>query len=153
MRLDERSRLPRAHVLPDAQRLRSSIGANDVLELVEDDRLRVERQRRVAALVDSQEERIQIEVQDAAPSQREGVRHRSARSVRLYESVSTRSLRVRLYEVLAVADPAPLPAAMCPRAAETRKIGVALSEAKIISASGGATAKRCCDPCASFSAR
>ena len=91
MRLDERSRLPRAHVLPDAQRLRSSIGANDVLELVEDDRLRVERQRRVAALVDSQEERIQIEVQDAAPSQREGVRHRSARSVRLYESVSTRS--------------------------------------------------------------
>ena len=62
MRLDERSRLPRAHVLPDAQRLRSSIGANDVLELVEDDRLRVERQRRVAALVDSQEERIQIKV-------------------------------------------------------------------------------------------
>ena len=91
MRLDEISRLPRAHVLLDAQRLRSSIGADDVLELVQDDRLRVERQRRVAALVDSQEERIQIEVQDAAPSQREGVRHRSARSVRLYESVSTRS--------------------------------------------------------------
>jgi len=60
MRLDERSRLAGAHVLPDAQRLRSSIGADDVLELVEDDRLRVERQRRVAALVDSQEERIQI---------------------------------------------------------------------------------------------
>ena len=62
MRLDEISRLPRAHVLLDAQRLRSSIGADDVLELVEDDRLRVERQRRVAALVDSQEERIQIKV-------------------------------------------------------------------------------------------
>ena len=62
MRLDEISRLPRAHVLPDAQRLRSSIGADDVLKLVQDDRLRVERQRRVAALVDSQEERIQIKM-------------------------------------------------------------------------------------------
>ena len=86
----------------------------------------VQRQRRVAALVDGEEEAIEIEMQDASVAQREGVRHRSARSVRLYESVSTRSLRVRLYEVLAVADPAPLPAAMCPRAAETRKIGVAL---------------------------
>ena len=80
MRLDERSRLPRAHVLPDAQRLRSSIGADDVLELVEDDRLRVERQRRVAALVDGEEEAIEIEMQDASVAQREGVRHRSRAS-------------------------------------------------------------------------
>jgi len=49
-------------VLLDAQRLRSSIGADDVLKLVQDDRLRVERQRRVAALVDGKEEAIEIEV-------------------------------------------------------------------------------------------
>ena len=51
----------------------------------------VQRQRRVAALVDGEEEAIEIEMQDASVAQREGVRHRSARSVRLYESVSTRS--------------------------------------------------------------
>jgi len=60
--LDERPRLAGAHVLLDAQRLRSPIGADDVLKLVQHDRLRVERQRRVASLVDSQEERIQIKV-------------------------------------------------------------------------------------------
>ena len=60
--LDKRPRLAGAHVLLDAQRLRPSIGADDVLKLVEDDRLRVERQRRVAALVDGEEEAIQIEM-------------------------------------------------------------------------------------------
>ena len=80
MRLDERSRLPRAHVLLDAQRLRSSICTDDVLKLVQDDRLRVQRQRRVAALVDGEEEAIEIEVQDASVAQREGVRHRSRAS-------------------------------------------------------------------------
>ena len=61
-RLDERSRLARAHVLLDAQRLRSSICTDYVLKLVQDDRLRVERQRRVAALVDGEEEAIEIDV-------------------------------------------------------------------------------------------
>ena len=62
MWLDERPRLAGAHVLLDAQRLRASIGADDVLKLVQYDWLRFERQRRVAALVDSQEERIQIKM-------------------------------------------------------------------------------------------
>jgi hypothetical protein len=43
VRLDELPRLAGAHVLLDAQRLRSSIGADDVLELVENDRFRFKR--------------------------------------------------------------------------------------------------------------
>ena len=80
VRLDERPRLAGAHVLLDAQRFCASIGADYVLKLVQDDRLRVQRQRRVAPLVDGEEEAIEVEVQDASVAQREGVRHRSRAS-------------------------------------------------------------------------